>query len=236
MQKRPRRRTPRSVLVTALLATVVTAGALVTAVWLRQEAAQPPGAAPTTVSAPGSGCGDGPCTQIAATTANGEQVELLVDSAGAGRIRFGEGDAATVQETALSNLGVELNGSSLSCTDGAVAACLVRGPHEDGLVGEVFVGSDGSWASAGRPYLSDADGIVLDDVTGGDPQAAEIVVVRHDCSRTGNTGACQQAPVLAEVYDLDGRSLGCTRTYRSPSRLPGWPEVRLSANALRDCP
>ena len=42
--------------------------------------------------------------------------------------------------------------------------------------------------------------------------------------------------MLGEVYDLTGKSVGCTRRVTSPSDLRGWPDIRLTRADLRACP
>jgi hypothetical protein len=64
-----------------------------------------------------------------------------------------------------------------------------------------------------------------------------VIVVRHECpDSSSGTPKCEVMPVLAEVNDLAGNSVGCTRKVTSPSLLGGWPDVRLSRGDLRNCP
>nr|WP_037315962.1 hypothetical protein [Amycolatopsis orientalis] len=231
-------RTPRSVLFTAVLAVVVTAGVIVAVILLRPGAPAPaddlqppvPDAAP---SAPGVSCGHSACREVGAMTVGGVPVVLLADEAGKqGSIRFG---ADTVFPLIINDLGVTLKGDSLRCVDGATPVCLVRGDVSGGSTGEVFVARGGIWRDTGKPYLSDAGTIALNDVTA--DGIADVIVVRHECPGAQSGSArCQAAPVLAEVYDVARGSVGCTRRYTAPSELRGWPDVRLSRADLRACP
>ncbi|OZM75320.1 hypothetical protein CFN78_02470 [Amycolatopsis antarctica] len=222
-------------LVTALCAVLVTVGAVITAVLLRQNSAA--GVAPVPGGAPSiePACGAGPCTAIASATAGGDTVELLADGSGSGgQVRFGTGAAATVIETALTGSEVQLTADSLRCADGVVPTCLVRGPFDQGTIGEVLVKRGNGWESAGQPYFSDAGAIVLDDVLG--DGTAEVINVQRNCAPGDSTADCGQARVLARVLDIDGAEQGCTKTYRTPGELRGWPDVSLTERDLRDCP
>ncbi|MEU6643790.1 hypothetical protein ABZ863_14725 [Saccharomonospora sp. NPDC046836] len=228
---------PRPVLITAATAAAVTGAALVTAVLLRPDRAAPTGAGgvQATPSTSNSSCGDDPCRVLASTSVNGMPIELLTDSAGGtGRLRAGGPVTGTVTEVAITAMGVRLNHDSLRCADDATPVCLVRGPHDGGMAGEVHVWRGDSWQAAQRPYFSDAGSIVLDDATG--DSAPEIVVVRHECSRVETAEECQQAPVLAEVFTLSGEPAGCTGTHESPGSLRGWPEVDVAEYELTGCP
>ncbi|WP_210770531.1 hypothetical protein [Qaidamihabitans albus] len=228
---------PRPVLVTALLAALVTVGALVTAFVLRPEAGGgiPEPSVDAAESVGAADCGAEPCQVLASTEVGGLRMELLADgNGGTGRLRAGGSAAGIVAETAITAMGVQLTSDSLDCVAAADPVCLVRGPLDGGMVGEVQVWRDGSWRAAERPYFSDAGSIGLDDVAG--DGAPEVIVVRHECSQVESATACQEAPVLAEVLDLRGALLGCTYQYESPDELRGWPEVRLRESDLRECP
>jgi len=231
-------RTPRSVLLTAVLAAVVAFGAFGAVYVLRPKpdivggSAAEPAAGPAI--APVS-CGRGPCRKLAAMTVGGQPVELLADAAGDnGRVRIGP-EPGTVLDLTIGQLGLRLDANSLRCVDGTNPACLVRGAGDRGAYGELLIASAGGWVSAGKPYFSDAATLALDDVNAdGKP---DLVVVRHVCpgSESG-TPQCQAAPVLAEVYDQTSRLLGCTKKVTSPSQLRGWPEIKLIRSDLRACP
>ncbi len=231
-------RAPRSVLLTAVLAAVVAFGAFGAVYALRPKpevvggsAAEPAaGSAVAPVS-----CGQAPCRKLAAMTVGGQPVELLADAGGLdGRVRIGP-EPGTVLDLTISQLGVRLDANSLRCVDGTNPACLVRGASDRGTYGELLVASGGGWVAAGKPYLSDAATLALDDVDAdGKP---DLVVVRHVCpGAEPGTPQCQAAPVLAEVYDQASRLLGCTKKVTSPSQLRGWPEIKLIRADLRACP
>ncbi len=232
-------RAPRSVLLTALLAVVVTAGVIVAVVLLRPAAPVPagePGVPPVSdgaPNAPGVDCGDSACREISAMTVGGLPVVLLADDSGRqGVVRIG---ADTVYPLIVNDMGATLKGDSLRCFDGVTPVCLVRGEVGGGSAGELFVARGGIWRDTGKPYFSDAGTIALNDVTA--DGIADVIVVRHECpgAQTGSA-RCQAAPVLAEVYDVARGSVGCTRRYTAPSELRGWPEVRLAKADLRACP
>lgn len=223
-------------LLTAVLAAVVAFGAFGAVYLLRPKAevvggsAAEPAPAVTPVS-----CGSGPCRQLAAITVGGQPVELLADAEGRdGRVRIGP-EPGTVLDLMISQFGVKLDAESLRCVDGTNPACLVRGASDSWTYGELLVGSGGGWVVAGKPYLSDAATLALNDVNAdGKP---DLVVVRHECpGAEPGTPQCQAAPVLAEVYDQTSRLLGCTKKVTSPSQLRGWPEIKLIRSDLRACP
>ncbi|WIX79755.1 hypothetical protein QRX50_02840 [Amycolatopsis carbonis] len=235
-------RTPRSALLTAVLAAVVTVAALVVVVVLRPKPDGVPGvppvslepAAPTTAT-----CGSGACRQLAAMTVGATPVVLLSDASGGwGRVRVGP-QPGTEFELAITTMGAKLNAQSLRCIAAETSACLVTGDvgggdGAGGAYGELLIGSDGVWRDFGKPYFADAGTLSLFDVnTDGRP---DVIVVRHECpDATPGTPKCQAAPVLAEVYQLSGKELGCTRTVVSPSDLRGWPQVEVRASELRPC-
>lgn len=229
-------RPPRPVLVTVVLAVVVAVGSLVTAALLRPDAARPArGGLSMPTSTANSGCGDDPCRVVASASVNGMPVELLADAdGGTGRLRAGGPSSGSVAEVTITAMGVRLNRDSLRCPPSDTPVCLVRGPHDGGMAGEVHVWRGDSWRSDQRPYFSDAGSVVLDDATG--DEVPEVVVVRHECAGTDSAAACQQAPVLAEVFDLGGRQVGCTETYGSPGSLRDWPEVDVESYELTECP
>ncbi|MEV4148296.1 hypothetical protein AB0J40_31865 [Amycolatopsis sp. NPDC049691] len=233
-------RTPRSALLTAVLAAVVTLGAIGAVFLLRPRPEAPsgaaePAAAPVTAVVT---CGGGPCRQLAAVTVGGTPVVLLADAGGgSARVRVGA-EPGTVFELSIAQLGVRLDQNSLRCIDGAAPTCLVRGDVGDegkAAYGELLVASGGVWRAPGKPYFADAGTLSLYDVTAdGRP---DVIVVRHDCrGADSGTAKCDAAPVLGQVYDVSGRSLGCTRRYTAPSDLRGWPDIRLTRADLRSCP
>ena len=191
--------TPRSALLTAVLAAVVTLGAIAAVFLLRPRPEEPAGAAEP-ATAPVSAvvtCGGGPCRQLAAVTVGGTPVVLLTDaSGGAGRVRVGA-EPGTVFELSIAQLGVRLDQNSLRCIDGAAPTCLVRGDVGDqgkAAYGELLFESGGEWRAPGKPYFADAGTLSLYDVTAdGRP---DVIVVRHDCPGTeSGTAKCDAAPV-----------------------------------------
>jgi len=232
---------PRSVLVTVLVAAVVTAGVLIAVLVLRPhpEAAAPAGPTPDpSPPAPSAvlDCGPAPCEQVAATTVGGTEVALLAAVDGSsGRLRFGPASANATVETSITTIGARVGPDSLRCASGVVTACLVRGTSDGGMVGEVLARRGDSWQDAGKPYFSDAGNISLSDANGdGSP---EVIVVRHECpgSQPGSA-ACKVSSVLATVFDLAGNQLSCTKKYTAPSQIRGWPDIRLLRSDLRACP
>ncbi|MCR6488545.1 hypothetical protein M8542_37530 [Amycolatopsis sp. OK19-0408] len=233
-------RTPRSALLTAVLAAVVTLGAIGAVFALRPRPEPPSGAAEPAAApvTPVVTCGGGPCRQLAAMTVGGTPVVLLTDaSGGSARVRVGP-EPGTVFELTIAQLGVRLDQNSLRCIDGAAPACLVRGTIGDdnsAAYGELLVESGGVWRDPGKPYFADAGTLSLYDVTAdGRP---DVIVVRHDCaSSASGTPKCEAAPVVGQVYDLTGKTVGCTRRVTAPSDLRGWPDIRLTRADLRSCP
>lgn len=233
------RRAPRSALVTAVVAVVVTVGAIGAVVLWKPKPdgapSAPPAATPDASAPEAATCGDGPCQEVAAVTVGPTPVVLLADAGGkAGRIRVGQAPG-TLFDLTINQLGVKLAKDSLRCVDGSTAACLVRGEVAGGAYGELLASHAGRWTDPVKPYYADTGTITLDDVNAdGIP---DVVVVRHDCpGETSGTPKCQAAPVLAEVYDLTGVSMGCTRRVTSPSLLRGWPDIHLMRSDLRTCP
>lgn len=225
-------------LVTVVLAVLVTVAAVLTVFLLRPDHASSPGpAAAPAASAPGAPaqCSDGECRVLASTDVDGSSVELLADSGGtSGRLRIHAGTGPpTVLESTVTAMGARLDDDSLRCAEGDVPVCLVRGALDNGMVGEVIVARGGTWRPADRPYFSDAGTISLDDVAG--DAAPEVVVVRHDCDVSDSADSCRVAPVVAAVFEVGGAELGCTGHYTSPSEIRGWPDVRVSAAQLRPC-
>lgn len=223
---------PLWVLVTVVAACVVTVAAMLTAVLLRPGPPAPAGKG----AHDRSGCGTDPCRVLVSTEVNGMPVELLADREGrAGRLRAGGPASGTTVGIAITTMGARLNQNSLRCAQTATPVCLVRGFRPGGMAGEVHIWRGDRWFPAGRPYLSDVGSIVLDDITS--DGVPEIIVVRHRCG-DGNAGAatCRDNPVLAEVTDLTGKRVGCTRDHASPGDLRGWPEVQVSSDELVTCP
>lgn len=230
-------RAPRSVLVTAVLAVLVTVGALVTVMVLRsQRDAQgfgPDPTTPTTTSTDAAEiCGKSRCGVLTSTPLGLRTVQLLADENGLnGRLRVLRGESSTVLEMALAGEGVRLTQRSLVCWEGPTNACLVSGAHRGGVAGEVFVDGERGWESPAL-HLSTAGYVDLMQVTG-DKTPDVVVAKQPDCD--GTAAECAGTPIVLEVLALDGKSLGCTQPYAALTQLPGWPAVQLSGVALQEC-
>lgn len=231
-------RAPRPVVLTVVIALLVTAAALATVVALRgerdtsgDEIATGPTA--TSPAPPAATCGDSPCGVLTSLPVGSTTVELLADEQGENsRLRILGTGSETVLETALGEMGVRVTQRSLVCQDGPTAACLVRGGQAGDVVGEVYADTDGKWEPAGRPYVSNAGYLDLLHVAA--DRSPEIGIAHHpDCE--GSADDCTSAVVVIEVFGLDGASLGCTRRYGSLTQLPGWPDVGLTDDDLRSC-
>lgn len=228
-------RPPRPVLLTAAVAVVVVVASLLVAVLVRpgEERNSADGLSMPTETGD-AGCGGGPCRVVASDSVNGMPVELLADARGSvARLRAGGPTSGSIAEVTVASMGVPLNRDSLRCEESATPVCLVRGPHDGGMVGEVHIWQGDNWRSDQRPYFSDAGSVTLDDVDADD--VPEVLVVSHDCSDVDSVSACQVAPVLVEVFDLSGGTVGCTDIYGSPGSLRGWPEVDVESSELIPC-
>lgn len=232
-------RAPRAVVATAVAAALVTVlalGAVALVRFEREKASEnaantPP---PTSETDAAAACGSSPCGVLTSLPVGGSTVELLADAAGKnGRLRIlGPGSDAVI-ETALASMGVRLTQRSLACTQGPTSACLVRGGHQGGVVGEVFVARDDNWEPAERPYFSSAGYLDLLQV-GGDG-SPEVGVAEHPgCA--GSAVECAGAAIAVQVFALNGTSAGCTPAYGALTQLPGWPDVELAEADLHECP
>lgn len=183
------------------------------------------------------GCGGSTCRVLASMLVNGHAVELLAGPNGrSGKLRITGPGIKQVIDVSITDRGVRLDQDSLRCISATTPACLVTGPTEGtegGVIGEVLLARGQSWASLGRPYLSDAGIMALDNVVAGD--TPEVVVVRHTCAPRKPAAACGKTPLVAQVYDLGGKILGCTQRYPWPARIPGWPTINLNADQLQPC-
>jgi hypothetical protein len=231
--------TPRSVIVTAVLAVLVTAGALGGAEVIRQRAAES-GSTPATSQKPpassvvgASGCLVEPCKVLARTTVGGTIVDLVADAgARSGRMRVGGPTSGSVFEATITERGVTLTSDSLQCIAGGPIACLIKGELDGGgIAGQIVVGRSDKWSLTEKTYLSVAGYLALANIDG--DVAPEIVAAQHDC---GNTGAnCSARPVFVQVFAVAGKVLGCTKDYPRLDKLPGWPTVKITAAALTPC-
>jgi hypothetical protein len=229
---------PRSVVVTVVLAVLVTAGALGGAGVLRWQATRSSSTPPTSQKPPASGvvgvsgCLVEPCKVLATTTVGGTVVELVADAgARSGRLRVGGPTSGSVIEATITDMGVTLTSESLQCIAGGPTACLIKGEHEGGIAGQIIVGRSDKWSALEKPYVSDAGYLALANVDGN--VAPEVIAAQHDC---GNTDAsCAARPVFVQVFAIAGPVVGCTKDYPRLDKLPGYPNVKITAAALSPC-
>jgi hypothetical protein len=226
--------------VTVIVCVLVTLGALVTAGVLRHQRAS--GAHPEETTAPqtttsgagADGCLTDPCTVVGPIPIGGTTVQLVADAGGkSGRVQIGGGGASNVIEVTITKFGAVLGPESLDCVGGTQSVCVVRGASADGLLGQVIVGRSEKWASPGKPFVSDAGYIGVQDVL---PRQSllEVLVAQHRCDPSA-TADCSTTPVYVQVFTLQSESLGCTRDYARLESIPGWPTVDLARATLRDC-
>lgn len=228
--------TPRSVLVTVVLALLVAAGALGGAGVIRWRAAQSAATPATSQKPPAtpavgvSGCAVEPCRVLATSTVGGTAVELVADAGErSGRLRVGGPTSGSVIEATITDMGVTLTPDSLQCIAGGPMACLIRGEHDGGIAGQVAVGRSDKWSALETTFVSDAGYLALANING--DSAPEVLAAQFaDCPRTG--GGC---PVHLQVFALAGKVLGCTKTYPKLDKLPGIGGVRLTEAALTPC-
>lgn len=231
---------PWAVVVTVVVCALVALGALVTAGVVRHERAKAAATEetttpPTTTSGPGAdGCLEKPCAVLGPITIGGTTVQLVEDSGGSsGRLQIGGGGSSDVIEVTITDRGAVLGPDSLQCAGTTQIVCLVRGTSASGMLGQLVVGRSREWASAGKPFASDAGYIGLQDVdsrlTG-----LEVLVAQHRCDPAA-TADCSTTPVYVQVFTLNSKSIGCTRNYVRLESIPGWPAVDLSEATLRPC-
>ncbi|CRK59802.1 hypothetical protein [Alloactinosynnema sp. L-07] len=232
-------RAPRSVVWTAVISGLVTAASLIGAAVLNARS-NPMSALPTTTqSAPTStpavgvtGCLREPCQVLSTTTVGGTFVELIADAgATSGRLRIGGPSSSQVIETTVTELGVTLSPTSLQCVPGSASACLIRGAGPGGTTGQVVVGRSDKWRAQDRPFLSAAGVLMLGNLVS--DSSPEVIAVQHDCRANQ---VCANRPVYAQVFDLGGQEIGCTKTYSKVEQIPGYPQITFPAALLRDCP
>lgn len=216
-----------SVLVVAVLAALVTVGALFGAWQLRatdagqQRATSVPGARNDT-------CVRERCPVLATAKVASRSARLHATRRGTeGAIELPGNDRAL--RVTVTDVGARLDRDSLRCIDGSGgAACLVRGGSAQGEVGEVLLKRRGSWERVERPYVSSAGVLELQAIDG----TASMVAVQPDCE----SADCETDRVYAQVFTAAGRVLGCTEVYRSKYALPGWPRVAPGRYQLGACP
>ena len=222
------RRTPRTVMVTALLGALVFAGALGGAALIRTAAppAATPTPLPTTTTGPGAdGCLRVPCRVLGAATLGDTRIELVADSGGmTGRLRIGGPGASRVIE--IADIGQLAETGALACYPASISACLVRARGPQGMTGKVVVGRSDKWSPLERAYLSTAGYLALNNIVA--DSGPEVVAAQ--CSASGCDGG-----VFAQVFTLTGAPVGCTREYAELRDLPGYPSVEVSAARLQPC-
>ena len=225
------RRTPRTVVATAVLGALVFAGALGGAALTRTQAqvagtpSAPPPPPPTSTGPADDGCLREPCRVVGAATLGDTRIELVADSGGTtGRLRIGSPGASRVIEVA--GIGALVRSGPLQCYPASISACLVRAEGEQGLTGIVVVGRSDKWSKLERPYLSTAGYLGLNNVVA--DSGPEVIAAQ--CSDE----ACDYG-VYGQVFTLAGTTVGCTRQYASTAELPGYPSVTLSSARLGEC-
>jgi len=226
--------TPRSVIVTVVLAVLVAAGALGGAGVIRWRATET-ASTPTTSQKPPpssvvgvSGCLVEPCKVVAKTSVGGTEVELVADAGGhSGRLRIGGPTSGSVIEATITDVGVVLTPDSLQCVAGGPAACLIKGEHEGGIAGQIVVGRSDKWSASETTYISDAGYLALANING--DSAPEVLAAQPmPCGRA-------DCGVFMQVFGISGKVLGCTKEYPRVDRLPGYGSVKLTEAALTPC-
>lgn len=226
-------RASRPVVVAIVVAAVVllaTLGSVVVLRQLRAAATHPGTSTPAQPSdpTPEFNCGQGKCVSLATTSIGNETVHLVSDSQG----RFGHLQIVGPNGPSVfsSNIAV-LTANSLSCATGKVSACLLQGMDGTDTLGEIYVDRNGVWSATATPFSSDAGYLALRDVNGdGTP---DVVTVQRRC---GDVPAAGCTKVAIQVFQVTGDEMGCSVTYSSTGRLPGWPTVTPTAAQLRTCP
>lgn len=232
-------RTPRALWVTVVLCGLVTAASLTGAAVLKARSARVDSpqattepARPSSSGLGPSGCLREPCQVLATTTIGGTFVDLVADSGGrSGRLRIGGPNASQVIEATITDGGVTLGSNSLQCVSGLVSACLIRGTGPNGTTGQVVVGRSEKWSPQERAYLSSAGLLLLNHMVS--DSSPEVVAAQYDCK--GNQD-CARRPVYAQIFDLGGQEIGCTRTYARVEQLPGYPVVHVPLAQVKECP
>jgi hypothetical protein len=219
-------RTSRPVLIAVVVAALVLVAALGTTVVLRQlrSAAGESGQSTRVNSGPATPeqvqlCGQAACVKLASVSMPQfrETVELLADDKGQSpRLRITSDRGTVVFSSQIS----AVTGKSISCEEGRTSACLLQGPQDGGVIGEVFTDKAGAWSQTAMPFGSDAGYLALRDVDGdGTP---DVVTLQRRC---GDNPATSCTKVVVDVFQLTGDEMGCSAVYARPQALPGWPEV-----------
>jgi hypothetical protein len=217
------------VIVTVVLAVLVTAGALGTAGAIRWRAERS-AATPTTSTKPPtsgavgvSGCLVEPCQVLVRTTVGGTSVELVADNgARSGRLRVGGPTSGSVIEATITDQGVQLTQDSLQCIAGGPAACLIKGEHDGGIAGQVIVGRSDKWSLTEDTYISDAGYLTLANING--DSSPEILAAQ----RAGSA-------LFMQAFTIAGNLIGCTKDYPKLDKLPGVGNLKLTEAQLGPC-
>lgn len=174
----------------------------------------------------GMRCGTTTCQSIVGKSVGKDMVELL-GGTGGGRIRVTGETGTFIFEMNTAEAGAKITGESLLCKDAAVAVCLVRGPQNNEVLGEVLVRKNGTWSRVQTTYLASAEYLGLHDVN--EDGVADIVAAQLACK-----GQCRNA--FVQVFSALGPDIGCTATAPAREQLPGWPAPVPKLSQLRPCP
>lgn len=197
----------RAVIATVAVAVILTAAAFGGIYYLRTKALGLSAPQVAATSTPVGPCHVEPCTVLASALIGNSKIELWSDAGGrSGRVKIGD----LLYESTITGRGAVLTSGSLQCVAGTLSACLVHGRITGGEIGEVIVSRSGNWEPADQPYFSDAEYLALTDVN--NDNTPEVVVV--------------QKGFYAQVFQLNGTEMGCTRRVARLNQLPGWPTVK----------
>lgn len=173
----------------------------------------------------GMRCGTTVCQSIVGKSVGKDMVELL-GGTGGGRIRV-TGEAGTfIFEMNTAEAGATITDDSLLCREAPVSVCLVRGPHNGEVLGEVLVRKNGTWSRVQTTYLSSAQYLGLHDVN--EDGVADVVAAQLACA-----GKCNNA--FVQVFSALGPDIGCTATALGREQLPGWPAPVPKMSQIRPC-
>ena len=207
----------RAVIATVAVAVILTAAAFGGVYYLRTKTSGQPAPQVTPTPTVVGPCHVEPCTVLASASVGKSRIELWGDAGGrSGRVKIDD----LLYESTITGRGAVLTSGSLQCVAGTFSACLVHGEITGGRIGEVIVSRSGNWEAADQPYFSDAGYLALTDVNS--DNTPEVVVV--------------QKGFYAQVFQLNGTEMGCTRRFTRMNQLPGWPTVKPPAAQLHPEP